>query len=56
MVKLQSLKRLIHLRFSVASLPIRILAIGSFLSLLTCSNQVNDELLIDPTLELDVKL
>jgi len=50
------MKRLIYLLLNITTLPIRILVIGSFLNLLACSNKVNDELQIEPTLELDARL
>lgn len=50
------MKRLIYLLLNITALPIRILVIGSFLNLLACSNKVNDELQIEPTLELDGRL
>ena len=50
------MKRVIYLKFNVAIFTIRILVIGCFLSFLACSKQVNDELLIEPTLKLDGRL
>jgi len=50
------MKSVIFLKLKVVTFTIHILVIGSFLSLLACSDQVNDELLIEPTLELDARL
>jgi hypothetical protein len=50
------MKRVICFLFNIAALPIRIIVIGSFLSLLACSSHVNDELQIEPILELDARL
>jgi len=50
------MKSVIFLKLKVVTFTIHILVIGSFLSLLACSDQVNDELLIEPTLKLDARL
>ena len=50
------MKSVIYLKLKVVTFTIRILVIGSFLNFLACSNQVNDEPLIEPTLKLDGRL